>query len=118
MITAATACSKELLLAMAKFNEEMVKTGVMLDAKGWGCGPRSFERSYVSHQDPSNGVLGDDDERSYRVLQYLWSRSSNGVGRGRGSGERARHHRAAAPDRETRRGAQGAISPGYAYVRA
>ena len=41
MITAATACSKELLLAMTKFNKEMVKTGVMLDAKG--CGARSEE---------------------------------------------------------------------------
>ena len=36
MIAAATACYKELLLAMAKFNEEMVKAGVMLDAKGLG----------------------------------------------------------------------------------
>jgi hypothetical protein len=34
MITAATACYKELLLAMAKFNEEMVKAGVMLAGEG------------------------------------------------------------------------------------
>jgi hypothetical protein len=28
------------------------------------------------------GVLGDDDERPYRVLQHLRSHSSNGAGRG------------------------------------
>jgi hypothetical protein len=55
--------------------------------------------------------IRDDDKRPDRVLQHLRSHSPNGAGRSRGRGERARQHRAAAPDRGARRGAQSNYQP-------
>src|SRR6478672_13900813 len=63
------------------------------------CGPRVVSKDPIVHQDHRMELRGDDDERSYRVLQHLRSRLSNGAGGGRGRGERTRQHRAATPDR-------------------